>query len=146
MINDPAKAAGGALSEYMSHSGVRDPRPLAAVVKDTIANLQDMVRLELRLAKAEIREETAKSLSAARVLGAGVGLALFAAGFILVSVCLLLSMVMPAWLASLVLGCLLGVVALVAISKGKAGLQAPKPEKTIENLKENVQWMKNQTR
>jgi uncharacterized membrane protein YqjE len=145
MIDDPARAAGGALGEY----GYREPgheRSMSEVVKDIIANVQDMVRSEMRLARAELREEGARSMAAAKLIGIGAGLALLAAGFVLVSLAQVLSLVMPAWLATLLVGAVLGITGMTMLSKGRARFTVPKPNKTIENVKENVEWMKSQTR
>lgn len=143
-MDDTARAAGGALGEYAY--APRTERSTADLVRDIIGNVQEMVRSEVRLAKAELREELAKTLSGVKMLGTAAVAGLFALGFVLVTVTQLLAMVMPAWAATLVMGVVLGVVAGVTFGKGRSQLKMPTPEKTIENVKENVQWMKNQTR
>jgi uncharacterized membrane protein YqjE len=146
MIDDPGRISGGTLGDYMSRSDIRSERSMGEVVKDIIGNVQDMMRSEMRLAKAEIREEAGKTMSAAKVLGIGAVLGLFAAGFLLLSVVQLLALAMPVWLASLIVGAVLAMAGFAMISKGKSHLRLPTPQKTIENVKENVEWMKNQTR
>ncbi len=59
---------------------------------------------------------------------------------------MLLAQFMPSWAATLLIGIVLGIAAFVMITNGKGRLRVPTPEKTIENLKENVEWVKNQTR
>jgi uncharacterized membrane protein YqjE len=145
MINDPARSAGGTLGEYAYGEAGRD-RSIGDVLKDIFANVQEMIRSEIRLARAEMREEVGKTADSAKLLGAGGVLALFALGFVLVGVTQLLAAVMPSWAASLVMGIVLGIVGFALITSGKKHLQAPTPRKTIENVKENVEWMKNQTR
>ena len=145
MIDDPARSAGGTLGEYAYRDTGRE-RSMGEVVKDIISNVQDMVRSEMRLAKAELREEGARSAAAAKLIGIGAGLALLAAGFVLVSIAQLLALVMPAWLATLLVGAVLGIAGMVMLSKGRAQFSMPTPNKTIENVKENVEWMKNQTK
>lgn len=130
----------------MINEPIRGERSMSDVLKDIIANVQEMVRSEMRLAKAELREEAGRTANSAKLIGIGAGLALLAAGFVLVSVAQLLALVMPAWLATLMVGAVLGVAGLVMLSKGRAAFTVPKPQKTIENVKENVEWMKNQTR
>ncbi len=121
-------------------------RSAADVVKDIIGNAQEMIRSEVRLAKAEVREEVGKTLDGAKLLGMGAGAGLFALGFILAGVAMLLAQFMPSWAATLIVGVVLGIAAFVMISNGKGRLRVPTPEKTIENVKENVEWVKNQTR
>jgi uncharacterized membrane protein YqjE len=104
-----------------------------------------MVRSEVKLAKAELREETQKTVAGAKNMGAAVVAALFALSFVLWTVAMLLMRVMPDWAATLTVGVLLGITASVLYKKA-GELRVPTPDKTIENIKENVSWMKNQTR
>jgi uncharacterized membrane protein YqjE len=119
---------------------------MSEVLKDIIGNVQEMVRSEVRLARVELREEVNHATGAAKLIGIGAGLALLGGAFLLVTVALLLALVMPAWVATLIVGAALGVAGMVLLSKGRAQFKVPRPNKTIENVKENVEWMKNQTR
>jgi uncharacterized membrane protein YqjE len=143
-MDDPARAAGGALGEY-AYQGGRE-RPMTEVFKDIIGNVQEMVRSEVRLARAEMRDEVSKTARSGAMLAAGAVTGIIAGVFLLVCLAQLLDLVMPAWAATLVVGLALGATAAILISKGRAGLHVPTPEKTIENVKENVEWMKNQTK
>jgi uncharacterized membrane protein YqjE len=143
-MDDPARGAGGALGDY-TLQGSRE-RPMADVFRDIITNVQEMIRSEVRLARVEIREETSKTMRAGAMLGAGAVMALFAAGFLLTCIAQFLSLYMPDWGAALVVAVLMGIPGAVLIMKGRERLRVPMPEKTIENVKENVEWMKNQTR
>jgi len=145
MINDPARTASGTLGEYAYGEPGRD-RSVGEVLKDIFGNVQEMIRSEIRLARAEIREEAGKTADSAKMLGAGAVMALFGLGFVLVAITQALAMVMPAWAASLIMGAVLGIGGGALIMSGKAHLQAPTPRKTMENVKENVEWMKNQTK
>jgi len=145
MINDPAKTAGGTLGEYAYHDG-RNDRSVSDVLRDIFGNVQEMIRSEIRLARAEMREEAGKTLSSAQMLAIGGVLGLFAFGFVLVAITQALALAMPAWAASLVMGVVLGLIGVALLISGKKQLQFPTPTKTIENVKENVEWMKNQTK
>lgn len=139
--DDPGRAAGGVLGEY-----AQSPRSTADLVRDIISNAQEMVRSEVRLAKAELGEEIAKTVAAAKLLAIAAVTGLFSLGFVLVTVALLLARFMPMWASTLLIGVVLGIVAAVFLSKGRPQLKLPTPDKTIENVKENVQWVKHQTR
>ena len=143
-MDDSARAAGGTLGEY-SLQGNRE-RPMAEVFRDIIGNVQEMVRSEVRLARVEIKEETSKTARAGAMLAAGAVMAMIAGVFLLVCIAQLLDMVMPDWAAALVVALLMGIPAAILISKGRDRLRVPVPEKTIDNVKENVEWMKNQTK
>ena len=46
-------------------------RTISTVLQDIIANVQDIVRSEVRLAKTEVQEELGKARSAGLLLGIG---------------------------------------------------------------------------
>jgi Putative Actinobacterial Holin-X, holin superfamily III len=56
--------------------------------------------------------------------------------------------VLQPWLAALLVGALVSVFGAILISAGRRRIQVvhPAPEKTIRNVKENVQWLKDQTK
>jgi uncharacterized membrane protein YqjE len=143
-MEDTGRNAGGTLGEssYLS----RGDRTTADLVRDIITNVQEMVRSEVKLAKAEVREETQKTVAGAKKLAVGAVAGLFALAFVLWSVAMMLMRVMPDWGATLTVGAVLGITAAIMLSKAKSEVRVPKPEKTIENVKENVEWMKNQTK
>jgi len=144
-MDDPARAVGGTLGDYVYQQGGRE-RPMSEVFKDIVSNLQEMVRSEVRLARAEIREETSKTVRAGAMLAAGGVLGISASMFLLVCVAQLLSLTMPSWAASLIVGLAVAVAAAILISNGRKGLVMPTPDRAIESVKENVEWMKNQTK
>ena len=144
-MDDTARSAGGKLGE-VGYSGRATDRSAADLVRDIISNVQEMIRSEVKLAKAEVREETSKTLSGAKKMAIAAGAGLFALTFVLWSVALLLARVVPDWVATLLVGMVLGAVAGALYSKARKEIHIPKPEKTIENVKENVEWMKKQTR
>jgi uncharacterized membrane protein YqjE len=144
-MNDPARTAGGALGQYAYDQAGRE-RPITEIFRDIVGNVQEMVRSEVRLAKVEIREEASKTARAGAMLAAGAVVGITAGVFLLVCIAQLLDMVMPDWAAALIMALALGIPAAIMVSKGRQRLHVPMPEKTIENVKENVEWMKNQTK
>ena len=124
-----------------------DERSVSDVLQDIFDNVQDIVRSEVRLARAEIKTEAAKTARAAKSLIAGAVLGLYAGGVLLIAAVYGLSMVVAPWLAALLVGAFVAVVAAILISIGQGRLRkVKKPEKTIRSVKEDVQWLKNQTR
>ena len=123
-------------------------RTMAEILRDIIADVQEIVRSEFRLAKAEVQEETTKVARSGIPLIAGLLLGLYALGFILLAAVHALSIVVAAWLAALIVGFVVGVVSLILINLGRNRLKGVKvvPEKTIGTMKENVQWAKHQMR
>jgi uncharacterized membrane protein YqjE len=123
-------------------------RSLSDVLQDIIRNVQEIVRSEVRLAKTEIREEAVKAKSSMLLLGVGGVTALFAMLFLLVTIVYALALVMPSWAAALIVGTVLAVVASVVLMAGMKRFKQihPTPERTVETIKENVEWAKQHTK
>jgi hypothetical protein len=80
-------------------------------------------------------------------LVAGAVLGLYAGGLLLIAAVYGLSMVLAPWLAALAVGGFVAVVAAALIAVGRGRLRLiKKPEKTIRSVKEDVQWLRDQTR
>jgi len=123
-------------------------RSISDIFQNIVANVQEIVRSEVRLAKTEIREEAVKAKSSAAMLGAGAVTAVFALLFILLTLVYALAEVMPNWAAALIVGAALAIVAAVIIAAGLKQLKAIQatPQRTVHTIKENVQWAKQQTK
>ena len=123
-------------------------RSFSDVVQDILHNVQEIVRSEVRLAKAEIGEEAAKAKSSAVLLGAGGVAAIYAVLFLLLMIVHALCFVMPNWAAALIVGVALAVGATLMLSAGVKRFKQlhPTPERTVENIKENVEWAKQQVK
>ena len=145
-MDEAGKRAGGQLGEY----GYVPPRerPVSEIVRDILGNVQEIIRSEVRLAKTEIRDESKKAMEAGLMLGTGAVLGLYGAGFLLAAAVAALSLVMPWWGAALLVGFVLALAGAVALGIGVARWKQvhPAPEKTISDVKENVEWLKRQTR
>jgi uncharacterized membrane protein YqjE len=123
-------------------------RSIADVLQDIVANVQTIIRAEIRLAKTEVKEEITKARAAAGMMAGGAVAALFTIWLLLLTVFFALSTVMPFWAAALVLLIVMAIVTAILLTAGRKRLKTvnTKPEKTIETMKENVQWVKTQTR
>src|SRR5258707_15101148 len=123
-------------------------RTMSEVLQDIVANIQEIVHSEFRLAKVEIHEETTKAVRSSIPPVIGVLLSLYALGFILLAVVHALSMVVDAWLATLIVGAGVLVISMILVSVGRNRFKKVKvvPEKTVVTVKENVQWAKHQIR
>ena len=121
-------------------------RTVPELLGNIVENIQQIIRSEFRLAKAELREKASKASKPATALAAGLLIGLYGFGFLLLAAVYALSMVMPAGLAALVVGGLLALVSVLLATSGAKKLKSvrPAPERTIQTLEENVQWAKDQ--
>lgn len=123
-------------------------RSIASMVSDIIGDVQQIVRAEVRLARAEIREELGKARRGVMFLAAGAVVVMMAVGVGLLAAVYALALVWPPWAAALAVG---GVTAIAGIAVLAAGIKQMKdvtltPEKTVSTIKENIQWAKTRTR
>ncbi len=121
-------------------------RSVPEVLQDIVGNIQEIIRSEFSLAKVEIKQEAAQAKGPAIIWLIGGALGLYALGFLLLTAIFGMATVMPIWLAALIVGVVLTVISIALLGAASKRLkQVHKvPERTIETLKENVQWAKEQ--
>lgn len=123
-------------------------RPIGELLKQLATETTTLVRQELELAKAEMREKAGKAGPGFGMWGAAGVTALLALGSLTAFLILALDSAMPNWLAALVVGLVYAAVAGVLYLRGKRRVEeagSPVPEQTIETVKEDVQWAKHPT-
>ena len=123
-----------------------EERPLSELFSNLVTETSNLVRNEVALAKVELTDKASKigKNIGSLVIGGAVAYAgVLAIG---AAVILLLSRVMPNWLAALLVGLIVVGVAWLMISKAITELREVelKPEETVESLKEDAQWIKDQ--
>lgn len=100
------------------------PRPVAAVLTDVVANLQAILSSEIRLARAQTREELRVLRSAFTLIGVGVLAGLLSGFFLLFAAVAALSLVIPVWLAALSVGLVVAVLCAAMLNLGRKHLRA----------------------
>ena len=123
-----------------------DERPLGELFSDLASETSTLFRNEVALAKVELTEKASivgKNI-ASLVIGGAVAYAALLA--ICAAVILLLAMAMPAWLSALIVGLIVGCVSWLLISKAITALRQTDltPQESVESLKEDAQWIKDQ--
>lgn len=124
-------------------------RPIGEVASALTRDLSLLIRQELELAKAEMREKGRIALPGLGMMGAAGVVGLLAAGALTAFVILLLSLFLDEWLAALLTALALAGVAAALALAGKERVEevgSPLPEQTIETMKEDAEWMKEQAR
>jgi uncharacterized membrane protein YqjE len=123
-------------------------QPIGELLKQLASETTTLVRQELDLAKAEMREKGKKAGPGVGMIGAAGGVALLALGALTACLILALDGAMPNWLAALIVAVVYGVVAAVLYSRGKEKVDdvgSPAPRQTIETVKEDLEWAKHPT-
>jgi hypothetical protein len=109
-----------------------------AAVHEVAEHARTLVRLEGELAALELRQKVAALGAGVVLLVAGGVLALFALGFLLATVAAALANVVPLWLALLLVGIGVALVAAGLVAIGVSQLHRgvpPVPEQAIEEAK-----------
>ena len=132
--------------QRMNENRQMENRPLGDLFSDLASDMSNLVRQEVALAKLEVTQK-------AKYLGRNIGYlvvggAVAYAGLLAViaAIIMLLDRYMPAWGAALLVGVVVAVIAWLLIGKALAALQQAEltPRETVETLKEDATWMKQQ--
>jgi hypothetical protein len=130
----------------MNENRTLENRPLGDLFGDLATDMGNLVRQEVTLAKAEITQKAkyvGRNVSYLVVGGAVAYAALLA---IVAAIIMLLAKVMPHWGSALIVGAVVGAIGWMLIGKAMAALQQTDltPRETVETLKEDATWMKQQ--
>jgi hypothetical protein len=116
-------------------------RGVGELLGEIATDLSTLVRQEIELAKAEVKQEAGKAGGAAGMFG-GAGVAgMLVAIFASLTLMFALDAVMPIGWAAFVVTVLWGVTGFVLYTRGRDKLRSIKaPQQTIETLKEDARW------
>lgn len=120
---------------------------LGRLFSEVTSDMQTLLRQELELAKAEVKQEAAKAGKAAGLFG-GAGLAGYMVALFLSFAALYgLGKVMDLGWAALIVTGIWAVIGAVMYTLGRSRMRevSPKPERTLETLKEDAQWARHPT-
>jgi hypothetical protein len=120
------------------------PRPVADVLADVVGNLQAILSSEIRLARAQTREELGVLRSALTLIVVGVLAGLLSGFFLLFSVVAALSLVIALWLAALIVGLSTALLCAAVLNVGGKHLKAAAASASArvrEHAEKEAQWI-----
>jgi Flp pilus assembly protein TadB len=125
----------------------RDDRSLGELFAELSQETTTLVRQEMNLAKVEMSQKASRVGKDVGFLAAGGAVAYAGLLAIIAGVIYLLGLVMPLWLSALLVGLVVAVVGYFLVRKGLDALKQEDlaPRETIETLKEDKEWAKDQT-
>jgi len=126
----------------------RDDRSLGELFAELASDTSNLVRQEINLARAEMTQKATEAGRDAGKIAAGGVLAHTALLVLVAALVAGLGEFMPIWLSALIVGVVLAIAGYILIRQGLDALKRidPKPQQTIETLKEDKEWIKDQTR
>ncbi len=113
----------------------------ADLVRQAAGQISTLIRDELTLAKAEMREKAGRAGRGAGLFGGAGIVSLYGVLGVLTALVLLLAKAMPAWAAALLVGIVLLIVAGVLALAGRSQVQRatpPVPEKAIRGVRADI--------
>jgi uncharacterized membrane protein YqjE len=124
-----------------------DPPGLGDLVGGLASDIQDLVRGEIALGRAELEQKLDRVIMATIWLLGGALLAFAGLVVVLQGVAAILSLMMPVWLALLIVGV---IIVGVGAAFGKSGLammslKTLTPDRTVANLQKDAQLLKEHT-
>ena len=126
-------------------SGVQGQRSLVDVFDDIFGNLQEIVRSEIRLARAEVGQELRSAKSSAFAVGFAMLAGALALLFALLSGMYALTLVMPGWKAALIIAAAMAVVSGIAfVLAGRRASKRRRPVRSpgAESIEEDLKWIR----
>jgi uncharacterized membrane protein YqjE len=139
--DEPERVRGVSMSP-----GAQDAESLGTLVTGIVADLQDIVRGEVQLAKTELQEDVSVLGKGIAAIAAGALVALVGFIFLMLGVTYLLNKSLEMWISAGIVGVVLLIIGIIAALVGKNTLSAAnlKPDKTIDSLKEDQEWANRQ--
>lgn len=128
----------------------KEERSLGELFGDLARETGTLVRQEVELAKTEMGEKAARVGREVGILAAG-GLVAYA-GFLVLLFALVAGLVRAAdmdwWLAALIVGIVVAGVGYLLVQRGLSAVRRTSlaPTQTVETLKDDVEWAKEQVR
>ena len=127
--------------------GPRDDRSLGELFSELAQETSSLMRQEVTLAKTEMTQKASTAGRHIGILAAGGAVAYAGLLAILAGIIALLNNVMPLWLSALLVGIVVAVVGYLLVRRALDALKREDfaPRETIETLKEDQRWAKDQT-
>ena len=125
----------------------QDPS-IVDLLKNAIRDAQELVRKEVALVKAELRDEARKLGSAVALLAGAAVMGVLALVFLMTTLALGLAAAFawPAWIGYAIVTGLLLLLAVVFGLMGRSRIAAARPlPRTMETMKENSEWIRART-
>lgn len=129
-------------------NGPGSDQSVGQLLRELSQESSTLVRQEVALAKAELTQKAKQAGKGAGLLVAAAVIGLALLGALTAFLIALIALALPVWLAALVVTVFYALLAAGLGLAGRAALRkaSPKPEQTIDTVKEDVRWAKTQAK
>jgi Flp pilus assembly protein TadB len=124
----------------------RDDRSLGELFSELSQETTTLIRQEVQLAKTEMSQKASRVGKDVGFLAAGGAVAYAGLLAIVAGVIALLGLVIPLWLSALLVGVVVAAIGYFLVRRGLDALKQEElvPRQTMETLKEDKEWAKDQ--
>jgi MFS family permease len=129
----------------MDQQATQTDHSLADLARQLSLQTTELVRHEVELAKAELREKGKRAGAGAGMFGGAGALGLYALGALTAAVIAGIAEALPVWAAALIVAAVYGAGAGILALRGRSKVQQatpPVPERTVQSVKEDVRYTK----
>ncbi len=131
----------------MTHSDPVEDLSLGDLVGRITGDITQLFRQEIELAKTEIKQEAARAGKGAGLMSGAAVAGLLALQLSSLALAWAVDTALWRWVAFFIIAAMWTIVAVVLFNAGKRQLTTLKPpQQTVETLKEDAQWAKDQMR
>ena len=132
--------------QRMNENRPLENKPLGDLFSDLATEMSNLVRQEVALAKLEVSQKAKYVGRNVGYLVVGGAVAYAALLAVIAAIIMLLDRVLPAWGAALLVGLVVAGIGWLLIGKALSALQQTDvtPRETVETLKEDAAWVKQQ--
>lgn len=130
----------------MEQQTVKEDRSLGELFSELATETSTLVKQEVALAQTELTQKATKVGKNVGFLVVGGAVAYAALLAFIAALIIVLSHVVPAWAAALLVGVIVAIAAVVMILSALSALKNTgiTPTQTVETIKEDAQWLKDQ--
>ena len=123
-----------------------DERSIGDLFSELAGETSTLIRQEVALAQAEMTQKAVKAGKDVGFLAVG-GIIVYV-GFLAIVAAIIIALAhfIPLWLSCLLIGIIIGVIGAIMVFTGYNDLKKidPVPEQTVETIKEDAKWLKEQ--
>ena len=125
---------------------VREQPSLGDLFSDLAAQTGKLIRQDAALAKSELTDKASAAGKDIGLIAAGAFIGYAGLLAVVAGVVVLLAYAIPLWASALVVGIVLAIVSYFLVSSGMSHIKNANwaPQESIESIKEDAQWLKNQ--
>lgn len=136
------------MPDYSSDRPYTSERPLTTLFTELTQETVSLFRKEIQLARSELTDKARQAGRGATEIAIGAILLLVAVGALAAAAILGLSLVVQPWLAALIVAGVVALIGGILVAVGLSNVKSDNlaPRRTMDSLRDNTRWAKEQLR